>query len=146
MRIGELAKRSDTATETIRFYERENLLPEPARSPNNYRIYDEAHLERLLFIRHGRKLGMSLGELRVLLRYRDTDLEGCEQVNQLLDQQVEQVSQRIEELIALKTELLDIRQRCRTPGKAAQCGILCELSRQAASLAQVSTPTVAQSE
>ena len=52
MKIGELAKLTDCAVETIRYYERENLLPEPARSDGNYRVYTQAHAERLTFIRN----------------------------------------------------------------------------------------------
>lgn len=54
MKIGELAKATDCAVETIRYYERENLLPEPARSEGNYRLYTQAHVERLTFIRNCR--------------------------------------------------------------------------------------------
>ena len=52
VQIGELAKRSDCKVVTIRYYEKEGLLPEPLRSSGNYRLYDEGHLERLQFIRH----------------------------------------------------------------------------------------------
>lgn len=56
MKIGELAKRTGCPVETIRYYEREGLLPEPARSEGNYRQYTLAHVERLSFIRHCRSL------------------------------------------------------------------------------------------
>ena len=71
MRIGELSRLSTTSIETIRYYEREGLLPSPARSPGNFRLYQPAHLERLQFIRHCRGLDMSLDEIRVLLRVKD---------------------------------------------------------------------------
>ena len=67
MKIGELASSSDTSVETIRYYERENLLPAPARTASNYRQYTQAHLERLAFIRHCRALDMSLTDIRQLI-------------------------------------------------------------------------------
>lgn len=60
MKIGELAKLTDCQVETIRYYEREGLLPEPARSEGNYRLYTQAHVERLTFIRNCRSLDMTL--------------------------------------------------------------------------------------
>ncbi|MFO6312781.1 MerR family transcriptional regulator, partial [Pseudomonas aeruginosa] len=54
MRIGELGKKADCLVQTVRFYESEGLLPEPARSEGNFRLYDEVHLQRLLFIRRCR--------------------------------------------------------------------------------------------
>ena len=69
MKIGELARATETVIETIRFYEREGLLPPPARSEGNFRIYETKHVERLQFIRYCRGLDMSLAEARVLLRF-----------------------------------------------------------------------------
>lgn len=63
MKIGELAKATDCAVETIRYYEREQLLPEPARTDGNYRLYTQAHVEWLTFIRNCRTLDMTLDEI-----------------------------------------------------------------------------------
>src|SRR5690625_3267562 len=75
IKIGELAKRTGFTVETIRYYEKEGLLPEPARSHGNYRLYGDEHIERLRFIRHCRTLDMALSEVRILLQYRDTPYE-----------------------------------------------------------------------
>ena len=64
MKIGELSTASSTAIETIRYYEREGLLPPPGRTEGNFRIYEASHLERLQFIRYCRGLDMSLDEVR----------------------------------------------------------------------------------
>jgi hypothetical protein len=69
MKIGELAILTHTPVETIRYYEREGLLPEAARTGGNYRIYDQAQAARLSFIRHCRGLDMTLDEIRTLLRF-----------------------------------------------------------------------------
>ena len=129
MKIGELAELSGTAVETIRYYEREALLPEPARSQSNYRTYGEEHLARLQFIRPCRSLDMSLDEIRVLLRFRDSPHENCGDVNTVLDEHIGHVSRRIRELRALERELKDLRARCGETREAQECGILEGLSR-----------------
>ncbi len=98
MKIGELARITGTQVETIRYYEREKLLPEPARTDGNYRVYGKAHGERLAFIRHCRALDMSLSEVRVLLRFKDSPSQDCSGVNALIDEQVDLVAARLKEL------------------------------------------------
>ena len=124
MKIGELAKQTDCAVETIRYYERENLLPEPARSDGNYRVYTQAHAERLTFIRNCRTLDMTLEEIRSLLAMRDSPQDQCASVNTLIDEHIQHVKARIDGLLALQTQLLDLRQRCGEGPGADQCGIL----------------------
>ena len=104
MKIGELAKQTDCAVETIRYYERENLLPEPARSDGNYRVYTQAHAERLTFIRNCRTLDMTLEEIRSLLAMRDSPQDQCESVNTLIDEHIQHVKARIDGLLALQTQ------------------------------------------
>ena len=77
MKIGELAARTDCAVETIRYYEREGLLPAPRRSAGNYRQYGETHLERLVFIRNCRVLDMTLQEIKQLLTLREQPRASC---------------------------------------------------------------------
>lgn len=130
MKIGELARHTGTQVETIRYYEREGLLPETARTEGNYRIYGEAHAERLLFIRNCRSLDMTLDEIRVLLRFKDSPAENCGTVNELLDEHIGHVAARIRELRQLERELKGLRELCRETSIAGSCGILNELSRQ----------------
>jgi DNA-binding transcriptional MerR regulator len=77
MKIGELAILTHTPVETIRYYEREGLLPEAARTGGNYRIYDQAQAARLSLIRHCRGLDMTLDEIRTLLRFNLKTAVGC---------------------------------------------------------------------
>ena len=134
MKIGELAKATGTQVETVRYYEREGLLPTPLRTEGNYRIYGASHTERLSFIRHCRSLDMTLGEIRTLLGFKDAPEDNCEQVNALLDEHIGHVAQRIQELRALERQLKTLREQCQVTQAAAHCGILSELS--AASRAQ----------
>ena len=123
MKIGELAKLTDAQVETIRYYEHEGLLPAPARSDGNYRLYTQAHVERLTFIRNCRSLDMTLEEIRSLLNLRDSPQDQCVSVNALIDEHIQHVNDRIASLQALQTQLLDLRQRC-SDGAPDHCGIL----------------------
>lgn len=124
MKIGELAKLTDCPVETIRYYEKEALLPPPARSEGNYRLYTQAHTERLTFIRNCRSLDMTLEEIRSLLGLRDSPQDQCESVNALIDEHIHHVKARIDGLLALQEQLIDLRQRCGEGPEIDQCGIL----------------------
>ena len=134
MKIGELSTASATHIETIRYYEREGLLPTPARTTGNLRVYETPHLERLQFIRYCRSLDMSLDEVRVLLRFKDAPAEDCGDVNALLDEHIGHVSTRIRELRALEKQLKELRARCGVSQSADQCGILSGMTRAAQNL------------
>lgn len=129
--IGELAKRTQCQAETIRYYEREGLLPPPTRSQGNYRQYQSVHVERLSFIRHCRSLDMTLDEIRALLDFRDAPTRDCAAVSALLDEHVHHVADRIAQLRRLERQLKQLRGLCASPGQAERCGILKEMSRAA---------------
>ena len=109
MKIGELATLADCPVQTIRYYEREGLLPPPARSDGNYRLYSPEHSERLTFIRNCRSLDMTLNEIRGLLNLRDRPQEDCASVNQLIDAHIQHVQARVAGLQALQEQLLELR-------------------------------------
>jgi Cd(II)/Pb(II)-responsive transcriptional regulator len=135
MKIGDLAQATGTDIQTIRFYEREGLLPAPARTAGNYRIYSASHAERLAFIRNCRSLDMALSEIRVLLRFKDAPQEDCGEVNALLDDHIGHVASRIRELKHLERELKQLRSRCASASEARDCGILDQLTRGVAVVA-----------
>ena len=132
MRIGDLAQATGTPVETIRFYEREDLMPAARRADNNYRVYTAAHTERLAFIRQCRGLDMTLDEIRTLLRLRDSPAQDCSAINGLLDEHIGHVAQRVRELRALERDLKLLRARCATPHALDECGILQQLDSAAA--------------
>lgn len=132
MRIGEIATLTETPVDTIRYYERQGLLPAPARTSSNYRTYSTAQVQRLHFIRRCRSLDMSLAEIRSLLVFCDQPQRHCHDVNAVLDEHIRQVDQRIEELDRLARELKQLRAVCRAPGKAENCRILTTLRSNAA--------------
>ncbi|GAP38764.1 Cd(II)/Pb(II)-responsive transcriptional regulator [Piscinibacter sakaiensis] len=139
MKIGALSEATSTPVETIRFYEREGLLPPPARAENNYRQYLPSHGERLAFIRQCRNLDMTLDEIRSLIALRESPAPDCGAVNALLDQHIGHVADRIRELRALKKELEALRARCAAPHPLAECGILEGLDQAAVAPAAPAT-------
>lgn len=124
IRIGELAKRTGCEVVTVRYYEKEGLLPEPARSEGNFRLYGDEHVERLQFIRRCRSLDIALSEIRMLLGLRDTPAQDCGRVNALLDEHIRQVESRVTALLQLKEHLRSLRETCSGARPMQACGIL----------------------
>ncbi len=128
MKIGQLAKRAACKVETVRFYEREGLLPRPERSNGNYRLYTAEDAARLVFIRNCRSLGMALAEIRVLLGCRGEPDTDCRAVFALLDLQILRIAQQVDALQYVERQLRDIRQMCNDrqnpEHRAGSCGII----------------------
>lgn len=131
MRIGELAAATGVDVETVRFYEREGLLPKPAREANGYRRYGPRHLERLAFVRHCRSLDVGLPDIGRLLALLDQPSADCRDADELVEQQLARVHARIVSLQALERQLAALRSRCKAPKRAEKCGILEELKHAA---------------
>lgn len=99
--------------QTIRFYEREGLLPPPSRGPNGYRKYDKSVLTRLTFIRSGQAAGLTLVEVSSILDLRSGGALPCAHVQSLLAAKLAEVRERKRELDALQTELNQLIARSR---------------------------------
>jgi DNA-binding transcriptional MerR regulator len=104
-RIGELAGRLDLNTQTIRYYERVGLLPEPERTEAGYRIYGEADERRLRFIRNARNVGLTLGEIKEILAFHERGEPPCAYVIETIARRAEEVEHQISELTKFKSEL-----------------------------------------
>ncbi|UCJ15326.1 Cd(II)/Pb(II)-responsive transcriptional regulator [Pseudomonas sp. MM211] len=128
MKIGELAAATGSQVETIRYYEREGLLPAPQRSEGNYRLYRPEHVERLTFIRNCRTLDMTLDEIRELLSLRGRPAENCEAINTLIDEHIEHVNARIASLQSLQGQLVELRNSCLADQQSSPCEIIRQLS------------------
>ena len=111
MRIGELAKRAGVSTKAIRYYEQVGILAPPARTPSGYRTYDEAALGRLAFVRAAQALGLTLGEIRRVIAFRDHGEAPCAHVTALLQRRAAELGARIAELERLRGELLELAER-----------------------------------
>lgn len=127
VKIGELAKMTGCKVVTIRYYEKEGLLPEPERTGANYRLYGDEDIERLHFIRHCRHHGMKLSEIRDLLAFKDKPREDCTWVNSLIERHIASVSEQIASLKHLKGHLEGLRHKC-SGDHTNGCGILKSLS------------------
>lgn len=121
--IGDLAKATDTKVETIRYYERIGLLPEPERTAGNYRSYEAAHLGRLSFIRRARELGFSIDQVRNLLGLADQKDRSCETVDAIAREHLADVDRKIADLKGLRRELDALIRQCHH-GTIAECRIL----------------------
>lgn len=124
MKIGDLARTAQCTVETVRYYEREGLLPQPARTSGNFRDYGREHAERLRFIRNCRALDMSHDEIRRILTLAEQPKGGCGAVNAVFDQHIAHVDERIRELEQLRTSLSVLRERCQSEQAVEACGIL----------------------
>ena len=123
LKIGELAKLSGCQVVTIRYYEKEGLLPPPERTNSNYRLYSEGDVERLHFIRRCRLHGMNLAEIRKLLAFKDNPTVSCAWVNDLVDKHIADVESQIASLQHLKKHLEALRHAC-TGDHVQGCGII----------------------
>jgi Cd(II)/Pb(II)-responsive transcriptional regulator len=130
MTIGALARDAECTPETIRYYEREGLLPPAIRTAGNYRLYGPAHLERLVFIRNCRSLDMTLEEIKQLLRFRDEPQSECGAAHALIDEHIVHIGERIAELEQLQVQLQALRRQCQPIGDAKKCGILERLEQK----------------
>lgn len=127
MQIKELALATGVEAETIRFYEKQGLLPDPARLGNGYRNYDSSHLERLSFIRHCRALDIPLPDVKRLLGAVDAPNAACIDVDALVDEQLSRVRARLKSMKALEKQLVQLRSACSGVHTDQSCGILKEL-------------------
>ena len=136
LKIGDVAKMTLCPVDTVRYYEREGLLPAPSRSSGNYRLYGASHVERLRFIRNCRSLDMTHEEIRALLAFRDAPSRKCNAVNALLEEHIGHVAQRIAELKALERQMKELRGQCRAVQAARDCGIMQSLGRDSGRIAK----------
>jgi MerR family mercuric resistance operon transcriptional regulator len=128
IQIGELSRRTGCNIETIRYYERIDLLPAPVRSAGHYRIYDTATVRQLAFIRRARELGFTLDEVRALLALSAKDGQGaCAEVRELAASHLAGVRAKIADLRAMERVLADAVRRC-AAGEVAGCPVIEALS------------------
>jgi len=130
MKIGELAKKSNCQTVTIRYYEKEGLLEKPERTHSNYRMYSQEDLKRLKFVLHCRKHGIKLDDIRKLLTFRDEPDRDCTAIGELIDKHMQTVKDQISSLVQLKKGLLSLRSKCSGGHSSSECTIIQNLDDQ----------------
>ena len=127
--IGQVAKRAGVGVETVRFYEREGLVAEPARRPSGYRQYSPDAVRRIRFIRHAKELGFTLKEIGELLTLRIDPRSTCADVRDRARDKITDIEERIANLDRMRSALLRLVTRCRGEGPGADCPLLDELDR-----------------
>lgn len=125
--IGALSERTGVNIETIRYYERTGIMPEPPRSAGRQRVYDTGHQKRLAFIRRGRELGFSLDEVRALLRLVDGGDYTCGEVQEMTLAHIADIRRKITDLRRMERVLKDMADQC-DGGDVPDCPILDALS------------------
>ena len=123
MAIGEAARQSGVKVPTIRYYEEIGLLPSLARTEGNRRLYEEADLRRLTFIRHARELGFDLNAIRALLVLQDNPDQCCAAADVIAQARLAEVERRLTSLTALKAELERMITGC-AAGTVADCRVI----------------------
>lgn len=121
--IGKAALASGVKVPTIRYYENIGLLPSPSRNDGNRRLFAEADVKRLAFIRHARELGFGIEEIKELLKLSDDPETSCAAADAIAKSHLEQVELRIEKLKTLRTELKRMVQEC-SHGHVSQCRVI----------------------
>ena len=111
MRIGELATQAGISTKAIRYYEQIGILTPPERTPSGYRSYDPSALGRLGFVRAAQAVGLTLGEIRQVIAFRDSGQAPCAHVSDLLQRHAADLDRRIQELRQLRGELEELAER-----------------------------------
>ena len=127
MQIRQVAQATGVDVETIRYYEKQGLLPPPARRGNGYRDYDHSHVQRLAFVKHCRSLDMPLADVARLLEFVDQPDRPAEDVDRLVDEQLDRVRARLASMRALEKQLVQLKSRCDGHHEGHPCGILNEL-------------------
>ena len=122
MRIGELAKQVGVTPDTIRYYEREGLLPPAERTPSGYRDYGPEVLDDLRFIKKAQALGLKLSDVREVLEISSGGKPPCEHVRATVSARLAEVEERLRELRALRATLRETLERVdRAPAPKAGC-------------------------
>lgn len=127
--IGKVAKQADVGVETIRFYEREGLIAEPARRASGYRQYPIETVDRLLFIKRAKELGFSLKEIKELLALRLAPGATCGQIKKRAEAKVEDIEDKIHSLQRMKRALKKLTVACSGKGLVSDCPILDALEK-----------------
>lgn len=125
MRIGELAKRAGVSVQTVRYYERRGLLPEPDRTRSGYRAYDAGDLQRLEFVLRVKTLGFTLSEIAELLDLRVDPRRTADDVRRRAREKIADVDARMRDLRQIRRVLGRLVESCEARGGAPdECALV----------------------
>ena len=130
LKTGELAKAVGVNVETLRYYERRGILPEPPRRESGYRIYPPSSVDRLHFVKSAQALGFTLDEISELLALRVDEHANSGQVRQYAQNKVTQIDEKIAALQQMRSALADLIDQCHGEGPTSDCPILEAMERK----------------
>ncbi|WP_375254120.1 helix-turn-helix domain-containing protein [Yoonia sp.] len=119
----DLARATGCNLETIRYYERVGIMPDPPRSSKGYRLYDDTHVRRLNFVMRSRDLGFSLEEIRGLLGLVDDRTQTCAEVQAVAEAHLADVQVKMADLTRIERVLSETVARC-TGDAAPECAVI----------------------
>ena len=111
--IGQVAERAGCKVETVHYYEKTGLMPDPPRTEGGHRVYALSHVKRLNFIRRSRELGFSIEQIKELLKFIDEPEHYCGEVKAMAMLQTRAVQQKINDLERLKEALCNMVSQCK---------------------------------
>ncbi len=121
--IGQLAAAAGVNLETVRYYERIKLMPPPARTASGHRAYEDAHVQRLAFIRRARELGFGIPQIRALLALAEPTHASCAEVREIARGHLDDVRTKLADLARLESLLAETVSRC-SGDPAPSCPVL----------------------
>ena len=124
LKISDVAERGGVNLQTIRYYERERLLPEPPRLASGYRMFPESAVRRVRLSKRAQELGFSLAEIRDLLSLREDAGAGAQEMRERARAKVANIGEKIRTLQAMKHALNDLAEKCPGCGPLSECPIL----------------------
>lgn len=122
--IGQVAKKAGVKIETVRYYERRGLIPEPPRRESGYRQYPEDAIARIQFIKRAQELGFSLKEISDLLSLRVDRQTTCRDVKQRAEAKIDDIERKMADLKRMRQALVKVTNACSGRGPTSECPIL----------------------
>ncbi len=129
MKIGELAKKTKVSVETIRFYEKEGVIPQAKRTASGYRIYEQETIDLILFIKHAQSWDFSLDKIKKLLDIKNNKKSKGLRVKLVLEEEIHEIDNKLISLSSIKNYLLRLNESCSGEMLAPECPILNNLQK-----------------
>ncbi|MEX0769905.1 MAG: MerR family transcriptional regulator [Balneolaceae bacterium] len=123
-KIGKTARLAGVNKETIRYYERRNLIQEPDRMDSGYRLFSQRHVDQIRFIKRAQELGFTLSEIEDLLNLKMDEGTTCSEIKREAEQKYQDVMSKIEDLQRIKATLTGLIDSCSGSGSIGDCSIL----------------------
>ncbi|GBF11888.1 mercuric resistance operon regulatory protein [Tepidibacillus sp. HK-1] len=123
-RISQLAKACNVNKETIRYYERLGLIPEPTRTYSGYRMYPEDMVQRIGFIKRMQDLGFTLQEIDKLLGVVDRDEVKCKDMYDFTVLKLREIQSKIDDLKKIERMLISLKEKCPENKEMFECPII----------------------